>query len=135
MKMRWLFVILAVFHLWHLSGGVYNPPDGRRVSCRILPGEQCEVPAWKENAEYLVLHFFAEEAGMLELNLNSGEGAFHENIPYSSGEQFKILPLRNFRRTGMPSWEKLKTVGAVPGKGKKIFMIGSFFTGDRKSVV
>ena len=97
MKMRWLFVILAVFHLWHLSGGVYNPPDGRRGSCRILPGEQCEVPAWKENAEYLVLHFFAEEAGMLELNLNSGEGAFHENIPYSSGEQFKILPLSEKR--------------------------------------
>ena len=71
MKMRWPAVILAVFHLWCLSGGVYSPPDGRQVSCRTLPGESCEVPAWKENAEHLVLHFFAEEAGMLELNLNS----------------------------------------------------------------
>ena len=46
MKMRWPAVILAVFHLWCLSGGVYSPPDGRQVSCRTLPGESCEVPAW-----------------------------------------------------------------------------------------
>ena len=117
MKMRWPAVILAVFHLWCLSAGVYSSPDGRQVSCRTLPGESCEVPAWKENAEYLVLHFFAEEAGMLELNLNSGGGAFHERFPYSPGEQFKILPLRNFRRTGTPSWEKLKAVGMTPAEG------------------
>lgn len=132
MKMRWPAVILAVFHLWCLSGGVYSPPDGRQVSCRTLPGESCEVPAWKENAEYLVLHFFAEEAGMLELNLNSGGGMFHEKFPYSPGEQFKILPLRNFRRTGTPSWEKLKAIGIIPAEGKKILMIGSFFTVDQR---
>ena len=43
MKMRWPAVILAVFHLWCLSGGVYSPPDGRQVSCRTLPGESRSI--------------------------------------------------------------------------------------------
>lgn len=132
MRLVCLYAFLTFLPLCTLSGGTYAAPDGKEIPCRILPGEFMELPEWKEDAQYLILHFSAEKDGTLDLALHSGEGAFLESVRHGPGEQFKILPMKNFRRSGKPAWECLRKGILTPGQGEKISLIRAFFSSGQE---